>query len=247
MLFPHALTPRILAQCRDRWEQQESPGLNKGPWTLEESDFLARRLVAARGVSLSLVAVNGFKWAKCAEDMHTGRSDNTLKNKCNSIVRKQNISDEDRAGPDGPLIEFIEKLKAAPGMELDAAPSQQKRRRQRAASEERDGNASPGEASPAWFGSAALSALPRFERPQRQVKAPRFSAAEQAAPAADDVNLDQFPPVDFAMSRYEILEQPPAGTLQEFSADWIISSFYPLADDPAFLEAAAWIHDWSAE
>ncbi|EOD27550.1 hypothetical protein EMIHUDRAFT_58392, partial [Emiliania huxleyi CCMP1516] len=56
-------------QCRERWRNHLRPELNKGDWTVEEDEF-------------------STKWAQISELYMPLRTDNDIKNRWNSIVRK---------------------------------------------------------------------------------------------------------------------------------------------------------------
>jgi hypothetical protein len=70
------LPGRIGKQCRERWRNHLDPSNNYGAWTPEEDALL-----------ISLHAQFGNSWVKIAQRM-PGRSDNSIKNRWNSTLRK---------------------------------------------------------------------------------------------------------------------------------------------------------------
>ena len=64
-------------QCRERWRHHLRPGLTKGEWTHEEELEVWLRVIAL-----------GTKWALLAEQYMPGRTENDIKNRWNSIVRR---------------------------------------------------------------------------------------------------------------------------------------------------------------
>ena len=72
-----ALLPgRIGKQCRERWRNHLDPSNNKSPWTPEEDAML-----------IKYHEMYGNQWVKIAGLMK-GRSDNSIKNRWNSTLRK---------------------------------------------------------------------------------------------------------------------------------------------------------------
>ena len=70
------LPGRIGKQCRERWRNHLDPGNNHNPWTPEEDAKL-----------VELHAQYGNQWVKIAQ-LLPGRSDNTIKNRWNSTLKK---------------------------------------------------------------------------------------------------------------------------------------------------------------
>ena len=64
-------------QCRERWRNHLRPQLFKGEWTPEEDQEIWDR-----------VQEMGTKWAKISEQYMPSRTDNDIKNRWNSIIRK---------------------------------------------------------------------------------------------------------------------------------------------------------------
>ena len=64
-------------QCRERWRHHLRPGLTKGEWSTEEELEIWSRVVQY-----------GTKWALLAEEYMPGRTENDIKNRWNSIVRR---------------------------------------------------------------------------------------------------------------------------------------------------------------
>jgi len=64
-------------QCRERWRNHLRPELNKGDWTQDEDVTIWSR-----------VQQLGTKWAQISELYMPLRTDNDIKNRWNSIIRK---------------------------------------------------------------------------------------------------------------------------------------------------------------
>jgi hypothetical protein len=71
------LPGRIGKQCRERWRNHLDPEVNRTPWTDEEDRIL-----------IEMVETLGSKWVKIA-DFLPGRSDNAIKNRWNSTLKKR--------------------------------------------------------------------------------------------------------------------------------------------------------------
>ena len=71
------LPGRIGKQCRERWRNHLDPGNSKEPWTPEEDEQL-----------IQLHEQFGNQWVKIAA-MMPGRSDNHIKNRWNSTLKKR--------------------------------------------------------------------------------------------------------------------------------------------------------------
>ena len=71
------LPGRIGKQCRERWRNHLDPEVKRQPWTKEEDDIL-----------IDLHSTLGNQWVKIAESL-PGRSDNCVKNRWNSTLKKQ--------------------------------------------------------------------------------------------------------------------------------------------------------------
>lgn len=77
-LIATQLNMRNGKQCRERWRNHLRPELNKGDWdTQEDVDIWDR------------VQQMGTKWAQISETYMPSRTDNDIKNRWNSIIRKQ--------------------------------------------------------------------------------------------------------------------------------------------------------------
>ena len=63
-------------QCRERWINFLGPDIKKDPWTVHEELFL-----------LEKQNIMGNKWAEIAKEI-TGRTENQVKNKFNSLLKK---------------------------------------------------------------------------------------------------------------------------------------------------------------
>ncbi|KAA0174249.1 hypothetical protein FNF27_04261 [Cafeteria roenbergensis] len=75
-LIAQCLNGRLGKQCRERWYNHLDPSINKGPFTVEEDIQL-----------LTTKIRDGTKWASIAAQM-PGRTDNMLKNRYNSTLRR---------------------------------------------------------------------------------------------------------------------------------------------------------------
>lgn len=71
------LPGRIGKQCRERWRNHLNPEVNTSPFTPEEDELL-----------IELHAKMGNQWVKISEIMK-GRSDNAVKNRWNSTLKKR--------------------------------------------------------------------------------------------------------------------------------------------------------------
>merc|ERR1711988_1177308 len=76
---------RLGKQCRERWHNHLSPELNKQPWTEAEDEMI-----------LSCVAKMGTKWAQIVKFV-PGRTDNAIKNRWNSHMRKKQRKEQKEA------------------------------------------------------------------------------------------------------------------------------------------------------
>lgn len=71
------LPGRVGKQCRERWHNQLDPNIKRGSWTEEEDWFIY--------IQHSTI---GKKWALMAQSL-PGRSDNSIKNHWNSLMKKR--------------------------------------------------------------------------------------------------------------------------------------------------------------
>jgi hypothetical protein len=71
------LPGRIGKQCRERWRNHLDPGVNREPWTEQEDNIL-----------IDMYEKMGSKWVKIADHL-PGRSDNAIKNRWNSTLKKR--------------------------------------------------------------------------------------------------------------------------------------------------------------
>ena len=104
------LPGRIGKQCRERWRNHLDPGNNHSPWTPEED----ARLV-------ELHAQYGNQWVKIAQ-LLPGRSDNTVKNRWNSTLKKNSTRVEAKHSSSGTKAPE-HAYKPPPALELEMNPS----------------------------------------------------------------------------------------------------------------------------
>ena len=76
-LIASKLPGRIGKQCRERWFNHLDPNIKKDAWSAEDDATI-----------MTAVANIGPKWAEIAKLLH-GRSDNAIKNRYNSSIRKR--------------------------------------------------------------------------------------------------------------------------------------------------------------
>lgn len=88
-----ALLPgRIPKQCRERWCNRLDPNINRSSWTKEEDAILINSMNAI-----------GPKWAEIARHL-PGRTDNSVKNRWNSTLKRIIMREKDRVIPPPVLI-----------------------------------------------------------------------------------------------------------------------------------------------
>ncbi|KAM3146932.1 hypothetical protein pb186bvf_001086 [Paramecium bursaria] len=68
-------------QCRERWNNHLNPSINRTPWTsMEDLDLMKQALQ------------NGKKWALISKKLNVPRSENSVKNRFNCLLRKEKNS-----------------------------------------------------------------------------------------------------------------------------------------------------------
>lgn len=68
---------RLGKQCRERWYNHLDPNINKGAWTRVEDDAI-----------IDTYQKLGSKWAQIARAVGNGRTDNAIKNRWNSTLKR---------------------------------------------------------------------------------------------------------------------------------------------------------------
>lgn len=88
-LVHNGVEVRKRTNCRERWINHLNPGLKKGPWSAEEDRIIEEQY-----------RVLGKKWSKIAKKMK-GRTENSVKNRCLWLIKKQKLQKLDSPGLKG--------------------------------------------------------------------------------------------------------------------------------------------------
>ncbi|OHT09987.1 Myb-like DNA-binding domain containing protein [Tritrichomonas foetus] len=106
-----ALLPgRISKQCRERWHNHLSPDVNKKDWTPEEDKILIDRQ-----------KLWGNKWSQIAADL-PGRTDNAVKNRWNSSLKRRLERIERGQSPSGKRGRKPKRASEAPNLIDEGVP-----------------------------------------------------------------------------------------------------------------------------
>lgn len=65
-------------QCRERWNNHLDPNVSRGPWCDKEDMDLMR-----------LIQEKGKKWSEISKCIPTSRTENAVKNRFNSLIKKE--------------------------------------------------------------------------------------------------------------------------------------------------------------
>ncbi|KAL4466953.1 hypothetical protein ABPG74_010550 [Tetrahymena malaccensis] len=91
-------------QCRERWNNHLDPNINRGPWHDKEDLQL-----------LKLILDKGKKWSDVSKELKSNRTENNVKNRFNSIIKKEKQNIEETKGkaesnmPENELINILIK------------------------------------------------------------------------------------------------------------------------------------------
>ncbi|GBG27598.1 Transcription factor MYB3R-4 [Hondaea fermentalgiana] len=161
-VIANQLPGRLGKQCRERWFNHLDPSLKKEPWSAEEDRIL-----------MEAQSTLGNRWCQIAS-LIPGRSENAVKNRWNSAMRRKLQSDRAERGPD-PEKEAEKAAKKA------AALAKKKEKKERKEREKREKQAA---AKRLREEKAAERKRIQAEKKAAKAAARKQQAAAQAAAAA---------------------------------------------------------------
>ena len=158
-------TGRLGKQCRERWYNHLDPVINKGPWTRAEDDAV-----------MAAYEEMGSKWARIAKAVGNGRTDNAIKNRWNSMLRR--VVKGEIARPSY----ADEETKEEEGQATPSTGGRQKKRSRESVDDAIDYDLlskDRGQCTPAELDQIRRERNRLHSRRSRERKRARFAAAEQ--------------------------------------------------------------------